>query len=63
MTDVEIPKVCRDCKHCRRYQHISDWMPQWLSWKYKCDKANPGPPKEWSYEKNDYVCTEKEVEK
>lgn len=60
MTDTEIPKICRDCKYCRRYQHISDWMPQWLPWKYKCEKADPSP-KEWSYEKNDYVCNEKET--
>jgi len=60
MTDAEIPKICRDCKHCSRYNEISDWMPHWLPWKYKCEKANPGPPKEWSYEKGDYICTEKE---
>lgn len=62
-SDREIPKFCRDCVHCQRYQEISDWMPSWLPWKYECEVANPGPPKVWSHEKGDYICEKKEIKK
>lgn len=61
MSDSEIPKICRDCKHCHRYHEISDFMPSWLPWKYECVMANPGPAKQWSYEKDDYICKKKEI--
>ena len=60
MTDAEIPKICRDCKHCQRYHEISDWMPRWLPWKYNCDAVKSGTAKQWSYEHNDYICLKKE---
>lgn len=64
MTDAEIPKICRDCKHCKRWVEISDWMPHWLPWKYTCEFQNPKSeqePREWSYEKDDYICKKKEI--
>ena len=36
MTDIEIPKICRNCKNCERYIEIGVFMPSWTPWKWRC---------------------------
>lgn len=38
MTDRDIPKQCRTCKHCKRYIEIPEYLPlyDWQPWKYNC---------------------------
>ena len=42
MTDVEIPKICRNCKNCEKYIEIGVFMPSWTPWKWRC-KADKRP--------------------
>lgn len=36
MTDREIPKICRNCKNCKRYIEVGIFMPDWTPWKWRC---------------------------
>lgn len=56
-SDRKIPKVCRDCRFCRRYIPVSDWMPSWLPWEYECQSKDG---RRYDHENGVEVCSNKE---
>ena len=59
-SDRKIPNVCRDCLCCHRYLELSDWMPSWLPWDWKC-QSQFGDKRH--YENGEETCPNKEIKK